>query len=66
MDDTPEHVKQIQREIWLSKSPEERLRLTIKNKEDLFAIWNELKKNDAAAKMQNDKHKGELSPEVPE
>ncbi|MDB5086017.1 MAG: hypothetical protein JWR09_11 [Mucilaginibacter sp.] len=45
MNDTPEHVKQKQLEIWLSKSPEERLRLTLVMNDELYAFWDELKKN---------------------
>jgi hypothetical protein len=45
MDDTPPHVKQLQLEIWLSKPPEERLRITLEDNDALFALWKELKKN---------------------
>jgi len=45
MNDTPEHVKQKQLEIWLSKSPEERLRLTLVMNDELYAFWDEVKKN---------------------
>ncbi|MDB4922161.1 hypothetical protein [Mucilaginibacter sp.] len=65
MNDTPEHVKQKQLEIWLSKPPEERLRLTLVMNDELYGFWNESKKNDAVAKMQNDKHKGDQPGEVP-
>jgi hypothetical protein len=45
MEDTPEHVKKIQREIWLSKPVEERLRLTLQMNDELYAFWGEMKKN---------------------
>jgi hypothetical protein len=45
MNDTPEHVRQKQLEIWLSKPIEERLLLTLKMNDDLFTFWNEVKKN---------------------
>jgi hypothetical protein len=45
MDDTPPHIKQLQLAIWLAKSPEERLRLTLEDNDALFALWAELKKN---------------------
>jgi hypothetical protein len=45
MDDTPPHVKQLQLAIWLAKSPEERLRLTLEDNDALFAFWDEIKKN---------------------
>jgi hypothetical protein len=47
MDDTPQHIKQKQLEIWLAKPPEERLRLTLEDNDALFALWDELKKNNA-------------------
>jgi hypothetical protein len=48
MDDTPEHVKQKQLEIWLSKSPEERIRLTLQMNDELFAFWQEGRKSTGA------------------
>ncbi|MDR3697811.1 hypothetical protein [Mucilaginibacter sp.] len=45
MDDTPLHIKQLQLAIWLAKSPEERLRLTLEDNDALFAFWDEIKKN---------------------
>jgi hypothetical protein len=48
MTDTPPDVKQIQLEIWLSKPPMERLRITLENNDDLFRLWNTLKKNNKA------------------
>jgi hypothetical protein len=51
MDDTPPHVKQIQLEIWLAKSPEERLRLTLEDNDALFAFWAEVKKNNQQDKL---------------
>jgi len=47
MEDTPPHVKQLQLAIWLSKSPEERLRITLEDNDALFALWEELRKNNA-------------------
>ena len=44
MDDTPDHVKKLQLQIWLSKSPEERLRRAIEDNEALYAFWEEGKK----------------------
>jgi len=57
MEDTPPHVKQLQLAIWLSKSPEERLRITLEDNDALFALWEELRKNNAkkiSAKTSND------------
>jgi len=46
MDDTPDHVKQKQLEIWLAKPVEERVYLTLKMNDDLFTFRNEVKKNE--------------------
>jgi hypothetical protein len=48
MDDTPEHVKRKQLEIWLAKPEEERLRLTLQMNDELDAFWAEGRKNMAA------------------
>ncbi|HZY38998.1 MAG TPA: hypothetical protein VFE53_20195 [Mucilaginibacter sp.] len=45
MDDTPDHVKKIQQEIWLSKPVEERLLLTLQMNDELFDFWREMKKS---------------------
>ena len=45
MDDTPDHVKKIQQDIWLAKPLEERLRLTLQMNDELFAFWAEMKKS---------------------
>jgi hypothetical protein len=45
MEDTPDHVKKIQQDIWLSKPVEERLRLTLEMNDQLFAFWGEMKKS---------------------
>jgi hypothetical protein len=45
MNDTPEHIKQKQLEIWLAKPPEERIRLTLQMNDELFAFWREVKKS---------------------
>jgi hypothetical protein len=45
MDDTPDHIKKIQLDIWQAKPLEERLRLTLQMNDDLFAFWREMKKS---------------------
>jgi hypothetical protein len=45
MTDTPEHVKQLQLQIWLAKSPMERLRQMMLDNEALFTFWNNAKPN---------------------
>jgi hypothetical protein len=44
MTDTPEHIKQLQLNIWLSKSPMERLLQFLEDNEALFLFW---KKNNS-------------------
>jgi len=55
VEDTPEHIKKLQLEIWLSKPPGERLRLAIQSNEALYAFWNAGKKNIAASKLLSDR-----------
>jgi len=50
MHDTPDDVKKIQLEIWLSKPAEERLLLTLQMNDELFTFWDEVKKNMAISK----------------
>jgi hypothetical protein len=40
MTDTPDHIKQIQLQIWLSKPPMERLKQMMEDNEALFRFWN--------------------------
>ncbi len=47
MDDTPQHIKDMQREIWLTKPPIERLEQFLIDKETLFLFWNTAKKNNS-------------------
>jgi len=53
VEDTPAHIKKLQLEIWLSKTPEERLTLALKMNDELYGFWNEGRKNMAASKIQN-------------
>ncbi|HEY2726639.1 MAG TPA: hypothetical protein VGI61_05670 [Parafilimonas sp.] len=39
MTDTPEHIRQLQLNIWLSKSPMERLLQFLQDNEALFLFW---------------------------
>ena len=41
MQDTPDHIKKIQLQIWLAKSPAERLRQAIQDNEALFTFWEQ-------------------------
>ncbi len=51
MTDTPDKIKKIQLEIWLKKTPEERLHQTLIDNEALFLFWKEIKKNNELAGM---------------
>jgi hypothetical protein len=42
--DTPEHIKELQLKIWLSKSPMERLLQFLQDNEALYFFW---KKNNS-------------------
>ena len=43
MEDTPKHIKKMQLQIWLSKSPAERLLQAIQDNEAQFAFWKQAK-----------------------
>jgi hypothetical protein len=45
MQDTPEHIKQLQLKIWLAKPPAQRLHLTLLANEQLWHFWKAAKKN---------------------
>jgi hypothetical protein len=40
MNDTPQHIKELQLKIWLSKSPAERLKQFMEDNTSLFQFWN--------------------------
>jgi len=40
MTDSPQHIKELQLKIWLSKSPGERLRLTLEGNGQLLHFWS--------------------------
>jgi hypothetical protein len=44
MTDTPENIKQLQLQIWLSKSPAERLKQAIEDNAALFRFWDAVQK----------------------
>ncbi len=43
MTDTPQHIKDLQLQIWLSKPPEERLRQFLIDNEVLYTFWKQAK-----------------------
>jgi len=40
MTDTPQHIKELQLKIWLSKSPMERLKQTLEDNGALLKFWS--------------------------
>ncbi len=57
MKDTPDHVQEIHLQIWLSKTPGERLLQALKNNEQMFLFSKE-------AKKAMDKLKGDSRPKT--
>ena len=47
MTDTPQHIKDIQLKIWLSKTPGERLRQFLIDNEALYLAWKKTKESQA-------------------
>ena len=43
MNDTPQHIKELQLKIWLSKSPAERLKQFMEDNTSLFQFWKAAK-----------------------
>lgn len=43
MTDTPQHIKDLQLQIWLSKPPMERLKQFLLDNEALHLFWNKAK-----------------------
>ena len=52
MTDTPDHIKELQLKLWLSKSPEERLLQFIREND---AWWEAIKEAKKKLKLQSDK-----------
>jgi hypothetical protein len=48
MQDTPQHIKDLQLQIWLAKPPMERLRQFLIDNDSFFQLVNEIKKNSSA------------------
>ncbi len=47
MTDTPQHIKDLQLKIWLSKPPGERLRQFLIDNEALYLAWKKAKESQA-------------------
>jgi len=57
MTDTPNHIKELQLKIWLSKPPGERLRLTLESNGQLLQFWSSAQVVD---RSRNDEKSGGL------
>lgn len=45
MNDTPQHIKDLQLKIWLSKTPAERLTQFMEDNAKLYQFWDATKKS---------------------
>ena len=50
MQDTPDHIKQLQLSIWLSKTMSERLEQFIIDNDALFKMWKQMQEQVASKK----------------
>ena len=46
MNDTPQHIQDLQLKIWLSKSPMQRLRQMMENNAMLHQFWSKARRSD--------------------
>jgi hypothetical protein len=53
MNDTPQHIKELQMKIWLSKPPMERLRQMMEDNAALMRFWMEARKVNGGRPKQN-------------
>jgi hypothetical protein len=53
MNDTPQHIKELQLKIWLSKPPMERLRQMMEDNAALMQFWAEARKVSGGGIEQN-------------
>jgi hypothetical protein len=58
MQDTPDHIKKIQSEIWLSKPPMERLKQFLIDNDTLYQFW----RNARSHQKQHDQNKSREEP----
>jgi hypothetical protein len=52
MTDTPQHIKDLQLKIWLSKSPMERLKQTLESNGQLLQFWASAQVSDRSRNYQ--------------
>ena len=53
MQDTPEHIKQLQLELWLSKTMSERLEQFLLDNDALFKLWKQAQQQVSANNNNN-------------
>jgi hypothetical protein len=58
MNDTPQHIKELQLKIWLSKPPMERLKQMMEDNAALMRFWSETRKVDSGVER-NPNRQGE-------
>ena len=51
MTDSPQHIKDLQLKIWLSKPPGERLRQFLIDNEELYLAWKKAKESEEKKKV---------------
>jgi len=51
MNDTPQNIKDEKLEIWLSKTPSERLQQLLLDNESLFLFWKKMKEQNNVIEM---------------
>ena len=59
MIDTPQHIKELQLKIWLSKSPMERLKQTLETNGQLLQFWSSAQVVDRSRNDQNSNREAE-------
>ena len=53
MNDTPQHIKELQLKIWLSKSPAERLKQFMEDNASLFRFWAAARNSNVSQKVKD-------------
>lgn len=53
MNDTPEHIKKLQLQIWLRKTPGERLRQFMEDNDAMYRFWDHIKEAELSRKNED-------------
>ena len=54
MIDTPQHIKELQLQIWISKSPAERLKQFMEDNASLFQFWSVIRNSNHTLEEKTD------------